>query len=98
MVNSNNMLNYKVPVNNFIDERISRDEKIGHNKVTGLLRLKNKHMDNISSIRQNNIMRDEEQTQMPKGKSLGNKKVMNVIKEKPVAPTEKKAKNLKSRG
>ena len=60
-------------------------------------------MDNISSIRQNNLVREEEvgniQSQaIPKGKSLGNKKVTNIMKEKYGPITEKKVKNLKSRG
>ena len=75
---------------------------MSNNKVTGLLKLKNKHMDNISSIRQNNLIREEEiqgQGQLsPKGKSLGNKKVIQIMKEKQQPPvTEKKVKNIKSR-
>jgi hypothetical protein len=51
------MLNHKVPINNFLEDK-GRDDRIGNNKVTGLLKLKNKHMDNISSIRQSNIVRE----------------------------------------
>ena len=59
-------------------------------------------MDNISSIRQNNLIREEEiqgQGQLSqKGKSLGNKKVIQIMKEKQQPPvTEKKVKNIKSR-
>lgn len=54
IVTSNNMMpaHHKVPVNNFIEEKIN-----SNNKVTGLLKLKNKHIDNISSLRQNNLLR-----------------------------------------
>lgn len=34
---------------------------------------------------------------MPKGKSLGNKKVTNIMKEKYGGVTDKKVKNVKSR-
>lgn len=44
IVNSNNMINYnKVPLNNFIEEKV-KDDKMCNNKVTGLLKLKNKHI------------------------------------------------------
>ena len=93
------MINYsKVPMNNFMEERV-KDDKMCNNKVTGLLRLKNKHIENISSIRQNNLGRQEENQGQPtqKGKSLGNKKVIQIMKDKQPPITEKKVKNIKSR-
>lgn len=66
-----------------------------NNKVTGLLKFKNKHTDNISSIRQNMMAREEQS--LPKGKSLGNKKVTNIMKDKFGGITDKKVKNIKSR-
>ena len=89
-INSNHMIpTHKVPVNNFIEER--KDEK-GANKVTGLLKLKNKITDNITSLRQNNLLQEEMQA-MPKGKSLGNKKVTNMMKDKYGPITDKKSRN-----
>lgn len=59
------------------------------------MKFKNKQADNVSSIRQSNIVREDEG--MPKGKSLGNKKVTNVMKDKFGPITDKKVKNIKSR-
>ena len=96
-INSKNMLNHKVPVNNFMEERV-KDDTVGNNKVTGLLKLKNKHIDNINSIRQNNMIGTGlTEESGPKGKSLGNKKVTNLMKEKLGPITEKKGKEGKPR-
>jgi hypothetical protein len=67
--------------------------------VTGLLRLKKQTGDNISSLRQNNLLKEEEsQGGTNKGKSIGNKKVANIIKDKFGPITEKKTRNgIKSR-
>ena len=59
------------------------------------MKLKNKHTDNISSIRQNNLVREDDG--LPKGKSLGNKKVTNIMKDKFGPITDKKVKSIKSR-
>lgn len=67
--------------------------------MTGLLRLKKQTGDNISSLRQNNLLKEEEsQGGTNKGKSIGNKKVANIIKDKFGPITEKKTRNgIKSR-
>lgn len=82
---------HKVPVNNFVEER--KEDKGANNKVTGLLKLKNKITDNITSLRQNNLLREEEIQGLPKGKSLGNKKVTNLMKEKYGPVPDKKSRN-----
>ena len=63
-----------------------------------MLKLKKQPIDNISSLRQNNLFGGEEGLHN-KGKSLGNKKVTNLVKDNKYAPiTEKKVwKNNKTR-
>jgi hypothetical protein len=48
-----------LPPNNFLeDKNTSKDEKVGTNKVTGLLKLKKAAADNLSVIRQSHLTRD----------------------------------------
>jgi len=62
--------------------------------VTGLLKVKKAAIDNITSLRQNNLSRETEAETASKGKSLGNKKVVQLVKDKFAPITEKKARNL----
>lgn len=74
---------------------MQKDDVIGSNKVTGLMKSKKPAIDNLTSLRQNNLLKEfEAEVVVNKGKSLGNKKVSQILKDKFGGITEKKARNI----
>ncbi len=44
-------------MNNFIEEKQQKEDIVGSNKVTGLLKVKKTAIDNIASLRQNILIK-----------------------------------------